>query len=519
MTMGDIDERTSILEQRHRERMTEIQRQLEDTIKSNYDRTLSKLAKVYPPKIMMPGMLLPLEEIKKNLLSLLEPTITTLCTGDILTMDFSTDIKSEYYDSLIAPQISSITYALICLTSDYQLGMLLYYMQKEFIFNFIMNDIVRPNIFEAIENVRKVLTRKDGMDLEIKRAEELTDLVHQVVYDLMIKLDVDSFQNNLTKLSIFEFKDKPNYITNTLNDCKYFVPSFLYPIITTGQSTEVDIERCTQFIQRYTLSHTVEAIRELFKNYLQQTTPLENLINTTLVERNDYQGIGSLQVLDGLTFIEIKIANRIINFTTAEEDKPFINESEVLKNIQTIVEKFHKYNSSIKLEGNDIILTDSKGESKSYNIRKEGLSKVLLDPFFIFKQAEFIRHIFTSNKTKSALYQTGVTKEEDESSLLTVSRASLNNRTPEEKVQHRNSQIQRLVQRFKNDSYIMEEYNRLTTLKIEEIKYMNPTQNKTYVMSDPGRLLLTLTETEYLYRQILRELAAQAPPANTPNQI
>ena len=67
------------------------------------------------------------------------------------------------------------------------------------------------------------------------------------------------------------------------------------------------------------------------------------------------------------------------------------------------------------------------------------------------------------------------------------------------------------MQQFKHDKYIMDEYDRLTSSKIEEIKYMNPTQSKTYVMSDPGRLLLTLTETEYLYRQILKELAAQAP--------
>ena len=92
-----------------------------------------------------------------------------------------------------------------------------------------------------------------------------------------------------------------------------------------------------------------------------------------------------------------------------------------------------------------------------------------------------------------------------------MSRTSLNSRSPEEKVQHRNTQIKRLVQLYKNDKYIMDEYTRLSTSKIQEIKYMNPTQSKTYVMNDAGRLLLVLTETEYLYRQILQEIAAQAP--------
>lgn len=517
MTADIYDERMRRLEEQHQTRMTEIQKQLENTLKNNYDRALSKLSRVYAPRIVMPGMLMTLDDIKKNLLALLDPTITTLCTGDILNMDFSKDIKSEYYDSLIAPQISSITYAMLCITSDYVLGMLLYYIQKEFIFNFIMNDVVRPNIYESIERVRVTLNKKDAMDMEIKRSEELTEIIEDTISDLMVKLDIDSFQNNLTKLATFEFRDKQNFIISTLDNSKYFVPNFMYTIMSTGTCSDLDIERCTQFIQRYMISHSIDAIRDLFKNYANQNSNLELLINHTLTERNTYQGIHNLQILDGLTFIEVKIANRIINFTTTEEDKPFIDKSEVLKNIKSIVDKFHKYNTSIKLEGNNIILTDSVGESKTYNIRKEGLSKNLLDPFFIFKQADFIKHLFMSNKVKSSLYQTGVTKEEDENSLLTMSRSAINSKTPEEKVQHRNTQIQKLVQRFKNDKYVMDEYKRLTSTKISDIKYMNPTQSKTYVMNDAGRLLLTLTETEYLYRQILQELAAQAPPQHNDN--
>lgn len=515
MTAEMIDERESRLKEQYLSRRTEIQKQLEDTISNNYNRSLIKLSKITAPIIRMPGMLLPLEEIKKNILLLLEPVVTTLCTGDVMSLDFSKDIKSEYYDSLITPQLSSITYALLCITSDYTLGMLLYYIQKEFIFNYIMNDVVRPNIYEVVEKVKLTLNRKDAMDVEIKKSEELTNLIENTIHDLMIKLDIDQFQSNLIQLSRFEFKDKVNFIENTINNSKIFVPSFLYDVLTTGQCSDVDIERCSNFIQRYTISHSVEAIRELFKSYVKQDIPLDMLINTTLLERNSYQGISSLQTLDGLTFVDVKIANRLINFTSTDADKAFIEKSEVLKNIQTIVTKFHKYNTSIKLEGNDIILTDANGVSKTYNIRKEGLSKTLTDPFFIFKQAEFVKHLFTTNKSRSSLYQTGITKAEDDNNLLSFSRTDMNHRSVEEKVQHRNSQITKLLQQFKHDKHIMDEYTRLTTTKIEEIKYMNPTQTKTYVINDSGRLLLILTETEYLYRQILKQIAAQEPVPET----
>ena len=502
------------LDQVHQERMNEVQKQLENTIRANFDRAISRLSKVVPPKLYMPGQLMSLQEIKANILQLLDPTLTTLCTGDIMNIDFSKDLKTEYYDSLIAPQVSSITYAMICLTSDYLLGMLLYYVQKEFIFNFIMNDIVRPNVYEAIERVRLTLNRKDAMDMEIKKSDELSEYINDVVNEFMIKLNVDGFQEKVGKVIAFEFKDKASFIESMLNNSKFFVPDFIYTILMNGIASDVDIERASRFMQHYAVSHTEESLLELFKGYAKNSINMSNQIKNTLLERNAYQGIGNLQILDGLSFTEIKIANRIITFTVAEEDKVFIEESEVLKNIKSVVDKYHKYNTTIKLQGNDVVMTDSEGNVKSYNIRKEGLSKVLNDPFNLFKQAEFVKHIFTNTKQRSSLYQTGLTKSEDDSLILSISRSSINNKTPEERVQHRNSQIQKLVQMVKHDKHTMDEYTRLTTSRIDEIKYMNPTQSKTYVIENPARLLLILTETEYVYRQILKELAASVPKTN-----
>lgn len=503
------EERQARLKEQHTARMTEIQKQLEETVRNNYDRSLNKLSKIVAPRIVMPGQLMNLDDIKSSILKLLDPAVTTLCTGDILTMDMSADIKSEYYDSLIAPQITSITYAVLCITSDYILGMMLYYMQKEFIFNYIMNDIVRPNIFESIERVHNILNKKDAMDLEIKRSDELASLVNDAVYELMIKLDIDGFQDRLGKAILFDFKNKTAFMESILNDSKYFVPNFLYNIITNGRASDIDIERASNFIKRYSVSHTEESVSELFKLHLKQDANINELVSTTLIERNSYQGILNLQVIDGLTFVEVKIANRIINFTSSDEDKPFIDKSEVLKNIQSVVKKYHKYDSVIKLSGNDVIITTADGSTKSYNIRKEGLANILNDPFSVFKQAQFIRHNFVNNKSRSALYQTGITKSEDDLTVMSISRQSLNNRSPEERVQHRNQQIIKLYNELKRDTATMDEYTRLTTTKIEEIKYMNPTQAKTYIVNDKIRLFLILVETEYLYRQILKEMAAQ----------
>lgn len=500
------------IEEKHQERMTEIQKQLDNTIRQNYDKLPEHIARIHVPLTANMNVRLPLAEIKENILVLLEPTITTLATTNVLNINLREDIKSEYFDSLVLPQLPNITYAIVCLTSDYILGMLMYYIKKEFIFNFIMNDIVRPNLPQALDNVRNVLLRKDTVSKQIKEADKLTDLINDIIADLMVKLDVDALQLHLQQLVEFDFKDKVSFVSSILNSSKYFVPNFLANILMSLHCNDTDIERCIQFMKQYMVTHTKESMHELFRGYLDNRisyVDLQTIVNVTLMERNSYQGVANLQVIDGLSFDEIKVANRLIAFTSTNADKSIIEASETLKNIKALIDKFHTFNTAITLSGNELIMTDSSGGTSRYNIRKDGLAKKLVDPFFIFKQSAFIKHLFINKKDRSALYQTGLTREEDEDSLLTMSRMSINNKSPEEKVRHRNSQIKKLVQEFKHNKEIMDEYNRLTTTKIEEIKYMNPTRSKTYVMNDSGRLLLTLTETEYLYRQILQGIAAQ----------
>lgn len=513
--MSSLEERRlQHAEDAYHQRTTEVQRQLETTVSLNYDRAIQRLNKVSLTKMSYPGQLLPLEEIKKIITNLLEPTVMTLCTGDVPTMNLSSDIKSEYYDSLVTPQVTSITYSLLCITSDYIIGMLLYYVQKQFVFNYILNDIVRPNIVSVVNNVRAVLNRKDVIDEELKNTEEFNDLLSDLVESLVIEVNIDKFQDKLMSIMKFDLKDKTDKVISSFDNSKYFVPDVLYNICVNGNATDTDIERASRFLERYTIAHSADAISELFKHYSKQSHVDENVMKYTIMQRNAYHNINSLQLLDGLTFVENKIANRIISFTVANEDREFIEHSTVLKNIKTIVEKFHRYNSTIRLSGNDVIISHDDGTVQTYNFRKEGLSKLLNDPFAIFKQSEFIRHTFFNMKSKSAFYQTGITKAEDSDMLVNSVRNRLHDKSPDEKVHHRNMQIKKLLNECRNNSDTMKEYERLSTEKIRVVKYMNPTQTKTYVLEDKHRLLLTLTETEFLYRQLLNEVAAQAKSDN-----
>lgn len=502
------------IEREHQNKTTELQRQLEEAVSLNFNRAIGKISKLAPVRITYPGQLMSLEDIKKNILMLLEPTLLTLCQGNIINFDLSDDIKSEYYDTLITPQIPNITYALLCVTSDYILGMLLYYVQKEFVFNFILNDVVKTNIGTAINNVRNIINKKDIMDTEIKKSEDFSNLLQDLIESFMIELNVDKIQEKILAVINFDIKDKNYLISQTFDESKYFIPDVLYSIVLNGSANDTDVERATRFVDRYIVTHSDGAVAELFKHYSKGSDINPEKVRFTILERNAFNGLNNLQLLDGLNFVENKIANRIITFTSSDADSEFIEKSDVLKNIKAVVDNFHKYNSTIKLSGNDVIITYEDGSVKTCNVRKEGLSKIINDPFNIFERSEYIKHMFFNNKARSAFYQTGITKEEDSDLLMKTHNSRLQEKSPEERVQHRNFQIQKLVSQLSKDKNLMDEYERLTTQKIRDIKYMNPTQSKTYVISDKGRLLLILTETEYLYRQLLNEVAAQATSDN-----
>lgn len=495
----------------YQENRSEVQQQLEQAVSYNYSRVKSRLCKLAPVKIYYPGQLMSIEEINQNILALLQPTIIALATEDNIVGNFVSDITTEYYDTLVKPQINNITYALFSMTSDYIIGMLLYYMNKEFIFSYIANTIVRPNVSTVVDNVKLILNRKNVIDEELKATEKFNELLSDLVDSFMIELNIDKFQEKLTTILTFDVKDKLNKIISFFDSSKYFVPDVLYSIVTSGTATDTDIERATRFIERYMISHSDTAVQELFSHYNKKDNSLTpELIQYTVMERNAYHNVTSLQMLDGLNFVENKIANRIITFTTAEADTEFIEKSEILKNIKSVVDKFHKYDTVISLSGNDVIMKHPNGEVKTYNIRKEGLSNIINDPFIVFSKPEFIKHVFFNRKSACALYQTGITKEEDSNLLLNNRLRNIDNKSPEERVAHRRLQIQKLLAECKNNEETMKEYQRITSQKITEIKYINQLQHNKYVMADKHKLLLTLAETDALYNQILVETAANA---------
>lgn len=485
----------------------ELQELIHDTLTEEYPRVQKRLAFLFPQKIIMPNMFLTIQDINSNIKVMLEPALMTMIHNNLLGLDLTEDIKSDYYDGLIGSQIGTITYTLFCTLSDFILSSLLYYVSKEYMFEYVKNTIVRPNIKEALTNVRQTLMLKDKISQEMEDAKEYRSLVETTIHDLMIKLDGEKFLDSLVKVIEYKLDDRETITDNAVNESRIFVPDFLQNIMVSGAIDEFNHAKISKFLSEYIVTFSKESIINLFKAYSNFNDRLVELVDTTITERNVYQGVAGLTLVDGLKISENIVLNKIINLQQlSDNDNNVIGNNKILNNVKSVIDKFRKYDDTVRIDKGDVIITKKDGSSKHFNVIKFDVAKDLSDPFNVFTKSKWVKKKFMTDRVNSCLYQTGMSKAEEQERLLSGKGFSFS-QTPEDRVFDRQRKIQRLLLKLQNNKDVTEEYDRITKNRIDSIKYLNESQSKPYVIEDESRLLLVLAETEAVYKQIMLEIA------------
>lgn len=494
----------------------ELQVAIVKCLAETYDKVPEKLSRIRPARIIMPSMFQTKEELTKDILELLVSVVDTMCDGNLTTYDISDSIHSDYYDTLILSQVDRITTALVFAMSEHTLGLLCYYMDKMFIWNWLKSSIVRPNIINILDNIRNRKESKDRMDNQIQVSQQLADLTKQAVESLILELNGDGFTQTLTKMVDIKLPNKVEYIKGILNDMQIVVPDFVVDILSTCTATDVNISKCEMFLKEYTISHQESTLTTLFNRYCSRHRDfMQNAIPNTINARNASQGTNGITCIDGLTFNENKLCDKIINQMDEEKDEALINTNEVLKNIKAIIKAHKVYDSRVTLTNTDIVITTSRGTSRTYNFRKKNVTKDITDPFNIFDKPAYMRIRWNNAPDKCALMQTGITQEMSSQLFASGQLRKFTNMSVPARIQDRRDRIKRLELKCLQDVAVRMEYERLTTERIKAIKYINPLQSRYYEIADEKTLFLTLVETEQLYNQITNDLQALQPPTKT----
>lgn len=490
----------------------ELQDAIVKCLSETYDRVPEKLSRIQKPKIVLPNMFQTKEELSKDIIDLLASVIDTMCDGTLASYDLSDVIHSDYYDTLVLSQIDRITTGLVFAMSEHTLGMLTFYMDKMYIWNWLKSSIVKPNIISILDNIRSRNEHKDHMDSQIKTSQQLADLCKQAVEYLMLELNGESFIQTLSKIVDIRIPNKTDFIKGVINDMQIVVPDFVTEILSTGQASDVNISKCEMFLKEYTVAHQESTLTSLFARYCSKPREfMQNAIPNTIMRRNAAQGTNDFTCIDGLTFADNKLCNKIVNQMDEEKDEALINASEILRNIKAIIKAHKVYDSHVTLTNTDVIITTSRGTSRQYNFRKKNVTQDINDPFNIFDKPAYMRIRWNNAPDKCALMQTGITQDMSSQLFASGQLRKFTNMSVPARIQDRRDRIKKLELKCLADVSVKMEYERLTTERIRSIKYINPLQSRYYEISDEKTLFLTLVETEALYNQINNDLAALQP--------
>lgn len=494
----------------------ELQVAIVKCLAETYDKVPEKLSRIKAPKIIMPNMFQSKEDLIKDILELLTAVVDTMCDGSLASYDISESIHSDYYDTLILSQVDRITTALVFAMSEHTLGLLCYYMDKMFIWNWLKSSVVRPNIVKILVNIRNRKESKDIMDSQLQISQQLADLTKQAVEYFMLELNGDSFIQTLSKIIDIKFQNKGEFIKGIINDMQIVVPDFVIDILSSGTASDVNISKCEMFLTEYKTSHQESTLTTLFSRYCSRPREfMQNAIPNTMNARNASQGTNGITCIDGLTFSENKLCDKIINQMDEEKDEALINSSEILRNIKAIIKAHKVYDSRVTLTNTDIIITTSRGTTRTYNFRKKNVSKDITDPFNIFDKPAYMRIRWNNAPDKCALMQTGITQDMSSQLFASGQLRKFTNMSVPARIQDRRDRIKKLELKCLQDVSVRMEYERLTTERIKAIKYINPLQSRYYEIADEKTLFLTLVETEQLYNQILNDLQALQPSTKT----
>ena len=494
----------------------ELQVAIVKCLAETYDKVPEKLSRIKAPKIIMPNMFQSKEDLTKDILELLTAVVDTMCDGSLASYDISESIHSDYYDTLILSQVDRITTALVFAMSEHTLGLLCYYMDKMFIWNWLKSSVVRPNIVKILDNIRNRKESKDIMDSQLQISQQLADLTKQAVEYFMLELNGDSFIQTLSKIIDIKFQNKGEFIKGIINDMQIVVPDFVIDILSSGTASDVNISKCEMFLTEYKTSHQESTLTTLFSRYCSRPREfMQNAIPNTMNARNASQGTNGITCIDGLTFSENKLCDKIINQMDEEKDEALINSSEILRNIKAIIKAHKVYDSRVTLTNTDIIITTSRGTTRTYNFRKKNVSKDITDPFNIFDKPAYMRIRWNNAPDKCALMQTGITQDMSSQLFASGQLRKFTNMSVPARIQDRRDRIKKLELKCLQDVAVRMEYERLITERIKAIKYINPLQSRYYEIADEKTLFLTLVETEQLYNQILNDLQALQPSTKT----
>lgn len=492
-----------------------LQRSLLDSLQRRYDQAIIYLAKIQKPNLNIQP-LLPLDSINKTLLQITESMI--------YTMDVRIDVQAEAISDYINTQNLTMTYyeliadkvayGVLTMTSSYTLGMLSCHIDKLYIFHYIRDHIVKPNLYALINKYKQDILLKDNQQDNNIRLIECYNLLNSFIYALLISMDSQLASKILQELSEY-LNEIPKVINEILLKSPYLIPRLVKDLFLSNSSNQL-----TEFLGAYSTTFTRDATLELLKQYCEQTSDFIIKFNKTYNDRIEMNPIIKVSI-DGLTLAENYVVQNLIQLKPlSDEEILLLDKSYILKNINSIINSYKTHpNVIIKLDNSELTISSDIQTEKKFAYRRKEIQEIFTNPFNIFKtNRATIERLFNENDLNCPLFQSAIPENIYKRlghDINLTKKYTLD--TIDKRVKHRQDLIKQLQDELLSvNPELIQRSNNLINGQIDKIKYMNTSQRSNYIykLNDKASILLILSETEGVYQLVNKYL--QSTKTNTP---
>ena len=498
-----IDEYKISLNLAHQISSSRLHDSLITELETKYDQAIITSLHIVKPDLRV-HPLMPHSVIDDSLKRLAKSMALTLLKNEMGLDSISNYIKNDNYKMYYDYISEKIAYGVLMTISPFILGMLSYYVNELYIFHYIRDNIVRPDILNLIELTRNTVQEGLSKTHDIEQENKVSDAINLFILSILVTMDTKDAGRAINTLS--ECKLDPDFVNRVINKSEYAVPKFVKDIILPVDTLKSQQARETmvQFLTEYSRTFSMEMTSKLLRKYTETSLNITDKILFTIKERNKLNATGVKTLIDGFTLEENEVLSRLIVFNSISDDQvKLINDNKYLRNIKSIIEANKTADMKITVTNDMITIESSIHEPRSFYYKQDDIQMYLQDPFNIFGSSkEYVKTLYTEKDLKCSLFQTAMTKKEDKSRLYAKD-SYLNLDTPEKRIVDRNNRIQRLLNSLANSNPEQVAIaNELISGRIPKIRYMNPRQSDNYRVDNPVKMLLILAETEGLYRKI-----------------
>lgn len=494
--------------------MSDIEIKLRDQLYATYPGALDITDRIVATPLGG-GPLPSLEEINANILTIMEPIVLYMCSENSRILNLQDQIRTSYYEEYIDMHIDPITYNILSATSKWILGLLIYHVHRDFIFNYIKYSIVMPNIYQMVSKAKSIIDRKTVLEVEEKDTEELIQATKGIINHYLLDFNMDALDMDAEKFMSINLEHKKKIVESTINSISFAIPDFLKDaLIADDLKSLLDAPIYQDFFAKYIWTHTDNRFHDLMKQVLADWQNRKSDINELKVQRDSMNNAVNDPKIDTCFYNELHMAKRILTESTTHEDIAYMDEQAkngrpLIKQLYTIIKEEKRPNESVKIEDATLIITNYQGqERRRINFMSPMTPVDTNDPLIAYGPlAEAVRRRMRAGFNPMQL--TGMTKDEEKLFIMKGTVPTTQGDSYKS-INHRKAQIERLSRKFK----LSHEFEKVRAEmhpnnRREGLKYVTPSEllSSDYIVCDDEfTLLKKLMELEAIQNQITKDM-------------